>query len=182
MDTSAIASLSFLTMGVMTIIITILLLSKRWPVTAAMLMVVDFVLLAGMFGLLEAHFAAVAQIVVYAGAIMVVLLFVIMLLNLPPEELRYGRVSAFEWVLILGSIGVALLFGTTFGRQSIIASLAVSAQNAPQQLKPWFPLEENAKNVSSFMFTEYLWAFELTSFLILAAIVGVVVVAKKRKV
>ena len=76
------------------------MITRKWPVTAAMLLIVVMMLLAGMYGLLGAHFSAVAQIIVYAGAIMVVFVFVIMLLNLPPEELRYGRVTLGEIILI----------------------------------------------------------------------------------
>jgi NADH-quinone oxidoreductase subunit J len=76
-------------------------------------------------------------------------------------------------------IGVlaALFLGTTVGQGFLSGLLAI--EGIPLASTPHFPVAENVKNVSSLMFTEYLWAFEITSFLIIAAIVGAVVIAKK---
>jgi NADH-quinone oxidoreductase subunit J len=139
-------------------------------------------LIAGMFGMLGAHFSAVAQIIVYAGAIMVVFVFVIMLLNLPPEELRYGRITIFELIYIVLGFLIALFLGTKVGQGYLLSAL--NSQTLINSRPPYYPdsMNENVKNVSALMFTDYLWAFELISFLILVAIIGAIVIAKKAKV
>lgn len=175
-----ITQISFLIMGVMAVFLSALMITRKWPVTSAMLLIVVMMLIAGMYGLLGAHFSAVAQIIVYAGAIMVVFVFVIMLLNLPPEELRYGRITIGELLLTALGFIVALFLGTKVG-QGYLISNSNSLINARP---PYYPasMNENVKNVSALMFTDYLWAFELISFLILVAIVGAIVIAKKAKV
>jgi len=80
-------------LGIVALFLSIVIITRKWAVTAAMMLVVFMMLLAGMYGLLGAHFSAVSQIIVYAGAIMVVFVFVIMLLNLPPAEIRYGKIK-----------------------------------------------------------------------------------------
>ncbi len=172
---------SFVTLGLLAIIFSILLITRRRPVSAAMMLLVIFALLAGMYGLLDAHFAAVAQIIVYAGAIMVVFVFVIMLLNLPPEELRYGGVTLGEGLLSLLGIAFVVTLGTKIGKGALSSSMSLwDANRAPGATLPYFPEAENLKNVAALMFTDYLWAFELVSVLILAATIGAVVIAKKR--
>ncbi len=174
--------ISFLIMGILAVFLSALMITRKWPVTAAMLLIVVMMLLAGMYGLLGAHFSAVAQIIVYAGAIMVVFVFVIMLLNLPPEELRYGRVTLGEMFITALGFLVALFLGTKVGQGYLISGLnATTLMNARPAYYPE-AMNENVKNVSALMFTDYLWAFELISFLILVAIVGAIVIAKKAKV
>lgn len=178
-----ITQISFLIMGMLTVFLSILMITRKWPVTAAMLLIVVMMLIAGMYGLLGAHFSAVAQIIVYAGAIMVVFVFVIMLLNIPANEIRYGRITIGE--LIITAIGfiIALFLGTKVGQGYLIATLPNNALMTNIR-PPYYPdeMNENVKNVSALMFTDYLWAFELISFLILVAIIGAIVIAKKAKV
>lgn len=176
-----ITQISFFIMGILALFLSILIITRKWAVTAAMMLVVFMMLLAGMYGLLGAHFSAVSQIIVYAGAIMVVFVFVIMLLNLPPDEIRYGRLTLGEVILLgLGTL-TALVLGTAVGQHHLIAGLDKMLVHARV---PYYPLEmnESVKNVSALMFTDYLWAFELVSFLILSAILGAVVISKKAKV
>jgi len=174
--------ISFLIMGIMTVFLSIMMITRKWPVTASMILIIVMMLIAGMFGMLGAHFSAVAQIIVYAGAIMVVFVFVIMLLNLPPEELRYGRVTMFELIYIVLGFLIALFLGTKVGQGYLLSAL--NSQTLMNSRPPYYPdsMNENVKNVSALMFTDYFWAFELISFLILVAIVGAIVIAKKAKV
>lgn len=176
-----ITQISFFIMGILALFLSILIITRKWAVTAAMMLVVFMMLLAGMYGLLGAHFSAVSQIIVYAGAIMVVFVFVIMLLNLPPDEIRYGRLTLGEVILLGLGILTSLVLGTAVGQHHLIAGLDRMLVHARA---PYYPLEmnESVKNVSALMFTDYLWAFELVSFLILSAILGAVVISKKAKV
>lgn len=172
-------SLSFAILGCLATLGALFMVTRRLPVTAAIALIVVMMLLAGMYGVIGAHFAAAAQIIVYAGAIMVVFVFVIMLLNVPMNEIRYGRVTIFEWFFIVLGIVAAVFLGTTIGQGFLSAMIDVEGLTVG--LPPYFAAEESVRNVSSLMFTEYLWAFELTSFLIIASIVGAVVIAKKNK-
>lgn len=175
---------SFVVMGIAASILSASMITRRRPVSAAMILIAVMTLLAGMFGLLEAHFAAAAQIIVYAGAIMVVFVFVIMLLNLPPEELRYGGITLGEMILIGFGVVLAVALGTQVGQGLLtrgVESMGLAIGQTPEGARPlYFPASENVKNVASSMFVDYLWAFELVSFLILAAVIGSIVIAKKR--
>jgi NADH-quinone oxidoreductase subunit J len=177
-DLSAFSAVSFIILGVLAVLVAAFLVTRRFPVNAAVLLIVDFILLAAMYGLLDAHFAAVAQIVVYAGAIMIVFVFVIMLLNLPPEELRYGPVTIGEGVLLAIGLGAATLLGTKVGQGAVQAAVSHGAVAAKTVLH--FPEADNVRNVSALMFTEYVWAFELIGILLMIGLIGAVVIAKKR--
>ncbi len=174
-----ITQISFMIMGIFALFFSILMITRKQPVSAAMLLVVVMMMLAGMYGLLGAHFSAVSQLIVYAGAIMVVFVFVIMLLNLPPEEISYGRLTLGEIILTAVGLVVAFILGTKVGQGFLRASLDTLPLSHARP--PFYPAElnENVKNVSASLFTDYLWAFELISFLILASILGAVVIAKK---
>lgn len=140
----------------------------RNPVYAAMSLVAAFFLLAGLYLMLTAHLLAFLQVMVYAGAIMVLFLFVIMLLSLTDAELGVPRWTVMKW---LGAIGaVALLV--------VIAAAIRSAGRGPMQ-----PVAEDfgtVKAVGRLLFTQYLLPFEAASVLLLVAIVGAVVIAKQR--
>jgi len=173
--------ISFFICSTFTVILSIFMITRKQPVTAAMILVVVMMMLAGMFGLLNAQFSAVAQIIVYAGAIMVVFVFVIMLLNLPSKYLSYGRITFFELILILLGVLTTLFLATEAGK-GYLSKLFLQNDNLHATLAvPAFDKLENVKNVSALMFTDYLWPFELISFLIIVAIMGAIVVAKKEK-
>ncbi len=112
---------------------------------------------------------------------MVVFVFVIMLLNIPSNELSYGRLSLLEIIFIAAGVVVTFILGTKVGQGYLLASIETISKSHARV--PYYPLSmnENVKNVSALMFTDYLWAFELISFLILSSIIGAVVIAKKEK-
>jgi len=139
---------------------------SRNPVTSAMFLVVTIVALAGLFVLLHAFFLAAVQILVYAGAVMVLFLFVIMLLDLKEEERR--RIRAFGWVAGLVSVGsVALLLLGAIRQASPAAGLA------PPRI------EGTTEPLGRLLFTEYLLPFEILSVLLLVAMVGVILLSRK---
>ncbi len=142
--------------------------AARNPVNAAMSLVAAFFFLAGIYVLLVAHLVAFLQILVYAGAIMVVFLFVIMLLQLHDQDLQDARLKAMQWAGIVGAAGV-------------VAVVVQAIQSAG--VLNWKPVPESfgtVKAVGQLLFTQYLLPFEATSLLLLVAIVGAVVVAKQR--
>ena len=138
---------------------------SRNPVTSAMFLVLTIVSLAGLFVLLHAFFLAAVQVLVYAGAVMVLFLFVIMLLDLKAEERR--KIKTLGIVGGLVSVGAIL---SIFLSSLLHASLGAS--NSPA-------LEGGTVRLAKLLFMEYLLPFEIVSVLLLVAMVGVVLLSKK---
>lgn len=141
---------------------------SKSPVYAAMNLVAAFFFLAGIYVLLVAHLIAFMQILVYAGAVMVLFLFVIMLISLGDEHLVKERYRGVQLLGAAGAVGLVAILAWVF--------MDVS-QAANTQLAPGFG---TVRAVGKLLFTQYLLPFEATSLLLLAAIVGAVVVAKER--
>jgi NADH-quinone oxidoreductase subunit J len=145
------------------------LVSKN-PVYAAMNLVAAFFCMAGIYVLLTAHLIAFMQILVYAGAVMVLFLFVIMLLSLGDEHLEKERHRAIQLFGVLGAIGLAAVLGI---------AITQAGERIPDMATVGGTFG-TVKAVGSVLFTDYLLPFEATSLLLLVAIVGAVVVAKER--
>ena len=138
---------------------------SRNPVTSAMFLVLTIAGLAGLFVLLHAFFLAAVQVLVYAGAVIVLFLFVIMLLNLKEEERRKVRKPwMVAGVLCVGAI--LLLFAYS------LISVRVPGEAVPT-------LEGATLPLGRLLFTQYLLPFEIVSILLLVAMVGVVLLSKK---
>jgi NADH-quinone oxidoreductase subunit J len=168
-------SFFFYLFGLVAIAASIAFVTRKSPVAAAMWLVTTMFCLAALYVMMDAQFIGVMQVLVYAGAIMVVFLFVVMLLNLGhPSELSDIRGKGGR--LIAGVVGVALL--------AEILAVARSPLD-PRLLVPAIPASVNATggivgSVAGPLFRDYLLAFELTSVLLLVAILGAVVLGRKR--
>lgn len=138
---------------------------SRNPVTSAMFLVLTMVFLSGLFVLLHAFFLAAVQILVYAGAVMVLFLFVIMLLDLKAEE--KVRIKAFS--AGLGTAAVAGLF----------ALIVLSILNGSAAGQGLGQVEGKTFDLGKLLFTNYLLPFEIVSVLLLVAMVGVILLSKK---
>ena len=149
--------------GTATLVVTL-----RNPVYSAMSLLIMFFHVAGLFVLLNAEFIAAIQVLVYAGAILVLYLFVVMLLNLRREE-RYHQqylLGAFLGAVILTEL-VLVLFRTRF--QPAFGSYT------PEQIQTI----GNTEAVGKALFTTYLLPFEVASLVLLAAMIGAIVLAKR---
>ena len=135
------------------------------PVTSAMFLVLTIASLAGLFVLLHAFFLAAVQILVYAGAVMVLFLFVIMLLDLPAEERRKGKKAG----MVLGLIAVG----------AIVVMILRGLARSPLGSDPTPALEGSTIPLGRLLFTQYLLPFEIISVLLLVAMVGVILLSKK---
>ncbi len=144
------------------------ILSKN-PINSAMSLVGTFFFLAGIYVLLWAHTIAVLQVLVYAGAIMVLFLFVIMLLSLTEANLGIARVTASR---VAGGAAAVALLG--------VVAVALRRFPAPWQTLPDEQAFGTLAHVGKLLYTSYLLPFEVVSLLLLVAIVGAVVVAKSR--
>ncbi len=150
----------------------LLVISFKNPVSSALSLVLTLFSTAVLFVLLLAHFVAVIQILVYAGAIMILFLFTVMFLNLKPEALNFeSKNLPFKISVLL----VVLLFVGYFASLGFKKGLSLS--NISTSDMDGFGTVEG---VGTTLFTDYLLPFELTSVLILVAIIGVVAIAKKR--
>ena len=145
-----------------------MVLNLRNTVAAAMSLVVTMVSLAGIFVLLEAHLVAAIQIMVYGGAIVVLFLFVVMLLNLRADEFAPGR----QWLTKLAAGLIVLAVGAQLVR-------LVSRGDLPEpgELPPGFG---GYQMVGIALYTDYVLLVEMASLLLLAAIVGALILAKRR--
>jgi NADH-quinone oxidoreductase subunit J len=140
---------------------------SRNPVTSAMFLVLTIASLAGLFVLLHAFFLAAVQVLVYAGAVMVLFLFVIMLLDLKAEERE--KVKGLSLVAGLVAVGTILT----------IFLVSLLPQNSPLHHDQPPGLEGGTLDLGRLLFTDYLLPFEIVSVLLLVAMVGVVLLSKR---
>jgi NADH-quinone oxidoreductase subunit J len=139
---------------------------SRNPVTSAMFLVLTIGALAGLFVLLQAFFLAAVQVLVYAGAVMVLFLFVIMLLDLRAEERRRVKVAG----VVGGLISVGTILAIFLGALAQASPLTAAAEPV---------LQGGTRRLGQLLFQQYLLPFEIVSVLLLVAIVGVVLLSKK---
>ncbi len=159
----------------------LLFVTRRNPVAAALWLVNVMVCLAAMYVMMGAHFVGAVQVLIYAGAIMVVFLFVVMLLNLGHADVA-ADLRTMRWRLAAGAVGVVILAfllaslreplplgGDPAFRRSAAEVAAVTAAQPANAVAP----------IAESLFRDYLLAFEAASFVLLAAIVGSVALAKR---
>jgi NADH-quinone oxidoreductase subunit J len=169
----------FLIFGVIAVAGAINLLLQRHPINSALSLVAVMMSLAVLYWSLGAEFLAAAQVIVYSGAIMVLFVFVIMLLNAGEEERTTGSRMAY----VAGFPGAAALFcllsfvflseGKALGNSSLGQYLGAAVSNGA--------ISSNIQEISTELFTKLLLPFEVTSVLILVAILGAVVLARKEQ-
>jgi len=138
---------------------------SRNPVTSAMFLVLTIISMAGLFVLLHAFFLAAVQIIVYAGAVMVLFLFVIMLLDLKEEQRR--NIKLFGIVAGLVSVGTVV----------VIFLKSLNATNLNAHAAP--TTEGDTALLGKLLFSQYVLPFEVVSVLLLVAMVGVILLSKK---
>lgn len=163
----------FYVLGVVFIASAILTITRRNSVVSAMYLILNFLCLAGLYLTLNAQFIAIIQIIVYAGAIMVLFLFVIMLLNLGDERklaegisLRKVIGGGLALVLLMEIIYIIMSAGSGFPDKDLERAVSIGTIEA----------------IGKELFTTFLFPFEVTSLLLTAAIVGAVVLARRKEV
>jgi NADH-quinone oxidoreductase subunit J len=155
----------FYIFAALALICGIMVLVSRNPVNSAMFLVLTIASLAGLFVLLEAFFLAAVQVLVYAGAVMVLFLFVIMLLDLKAEERR--KIKFFGMVGGVIAVGTILaIFFKCLGATNLSATRASDFKAGTAEL-------------GKLLFSQYLLPFEVVSVLLLVAMVGVILLSKK---
>lgn len=178
----------FVISGVLSVLAALLVVTRRNPVYSAIYLVLFFVCVSLDFFILQAPFLAIVQVLVYGGAIMVLFLFVIMLLNLSQEQsdIRRGLPVVIGVLVGAGFVSALLtLSGTSVAGLAARLAPGVPA-GSPLDLLPGGQLQTAAAAsnvvgaVAEPMFRTYLVPFEITSVLLLAAAVGAVVLAKRK--
>jgi NADH-quinone oxidoreductase subunit J len=147
----------------------LMVITRRNPVHSALALIITLLALAGLYLMLYAPFVAGVQIILYAGGIMVLFLFVIMLVNLEraQKEEQFNKL----WLVgILAAVTLGGLFGGMF-----VKGQAIFPEHA---LK--LPEQSNTQQIALWLYGDYMFAFEIASLLLLVAIIGAVVMAKKR--
>ena len=166
---SAVTDVLFYVFAALTLLCAVLVVANpfsRNPVTSAMFLVLTIISMAGLFVLLHAFFLAAVQIIVYAGAVIVLFLFVIMLLDLKEEQRRKIK-----------------FFGIAGGLISVGAIVAISLKalktTNPGANLPAPQLEGGTNTLGQLLFKQYVLPFEVVSVLLLVAMVGVILLSKK---
>jgi NADH-quinone oxidoreductase subunit J len=168
-----VTSIFFLLFAAVAVFGALMVVLQRNPVSSALFLVLSFCSLAGLYVLLHAPFLAAVQVIVYAGAIMVLFLFVIMLLNLQKdvdEGLHRAARRLFGWLLgLVLAAQLYLLLRAPWG-------LGPQGQEPPEAVNQ----VGNTQVVGVRLFTDYLLPFEITSIVLLVAIVGAVVLSLRK--
>jgi NADH-quinone oxidoreductase subunit J len=161
--------LVFFVLAIMALLGAVSLILQKHPIHSALSLIVVMVALAGLYLLMGAEFVAAVQIIVYGGAIMVLFVFVIMLLNAGVEErTNFSKLATFGGIPLALALLVAIAAGIVTGQASV--------QAAPQAV-----LTAPTKQLAALLFQDFVYPFELTSFLILVAILGAIVLAQREK-
>jgi len=170
----------FIVIGGISLIASILVVFQRNPRTSALFLILAFLAMAGLYLMLGAEFIALVQVLVNAGAVMVLFLFVIMLLNQDQEKIewlkghRRQKFYGFVLVVLLAPlIGLGISTSLLYGNSQLGAQGTYSPQVAEKV--------SNTGAVASLLFTDYILPFEITSILLLVAIIGVVYLARRSK-
>ena len=154
------------------IVSALMVITRRNPVHSAISLVFTLLSVAGLYLMLYAPFVAGVQIILYAGGIMVLFLFVIMLVNIgrAEKEKQFNK----QWIVsLLAAVVTGLLFVWILTKSPLLRQIA---QKAPMQLSE----ASNTQDVGNLLYGQYMLSFEIASLLLLVAIVGAVVMAKKR--
>ncbi len=168
-------SLLFLIMGLITIVCALCVVFQKNPIYSAIFLIQTMVSLAVLYVLLHAQFIAAIQIMIYAGAIMVLFIFVIMLLNLSKEDVEGERDPLLlqkSSAIILGFVLVVMI-GVVTLKTVFLGTKDVYTPESISQIG-------NTQLVGKLLFTKFLFPFEIASILLFAAIIGAIILAKKQ--
>ena len=156
----------FILFGAIAVCGAIMVVTRKHPMASALYLILTLFAVAALFVLRQAHFLAAVQVIVYAGAVVVLFVFVIMLINVPEDRLPVERATTTR---VLGVLAAGFF----------ILETAVLARRSSM---PTGPAAEvgTVETVGRALFTDYLLAFEITSVLLLAAVIGAIALAKRK--
>lgn len=168
------AAIAFYVLSAITIASALAVISVRNPVHAVLFLILAFFNAAGLFVLLGAEFLAMLLVVVYVGAVAVLFLFVVMMLDVDFAELRQGFLSYLPAGLIVA--------GVLFAELALVASAATSADGAPIALAPASQVGvTNAESIGRVLYTDYLLVFQLAGLILFVAMIGAIVLTLRHR-
>lgn len=178
MDVISFKGIVFIAAALVAVAASVLMATRKNPIHSALWMIVTFFAMAVIYLLLNAQFIAVAQVMVYAGAIMMLILFVIMLVQMEKGEtgglIKTRRskkakiLAALITVILFGEMLLGVLFYNMTGQRGDYPAALVDAVG-------------NVRTIGVLLYGQYLFPFEIASILLLVGIVGAVVIAKRKK-
>ncbi|HWQ00019.1 MAG TPA: NADH-quinone oxidoreductase subunit J [Vicinamibacterales bacterium] len=170
-------AIAFYTLAAFILGFAVLVVTARDTVHSIIFLILNFLFVAALYVLLRAEFLAVIQVLVYAGGIVVLYLFVVMLVNLkrPPEVHADPRRRARTGLLLAGAVLAELAAILVYGA---IREPAAAGAAAPQAMAAP-PLAGNTERLGWLLYTDYLVPFEVASMLLLVAMVGAIILAKR---
>jgi NADH-quinone oxidoreductase subunit J len=163
--------ITFIVLAPLSVVAALGMVLNRNPVYSALLLVVNFFCLAGFYVLLEAQFVAAVQVIVYAGAIMVLFLFVLMLLGVESQESVRETIRGQRPAAVLLTLGLVV---------AIVAALAAGVFDAAPASLAAANEGGNVQAVGRLLFTRYTFAFETAGVLLVVAAVGALVLGKRQ--
>jgi NADH-quinone oxidoreductase subunit J len=156
----------FILFGAIAVCGAILVVTRKHPMASALYLILTLFAVAALFVLRQAHFLAAVQVIVYAGAVVVLFVFVIMLINVPEDRMPVERATTTR---VLGVLAAGFF----------ILESAVLARRFSMPIGPAAEVG-TVEAVGRALFTDYLLAFEITSVLLLAAVIGAIALAKRK--
>jgi NADH-quinone oxidoreductase subunit J len=156
----------FILFGAIAVCGAIMVVTRKSPMASALYLILTLFAVAALFVLRQAHFLAAVQVIVYAGAVVVLFVFVIMLINVPEDRLPVERATTTR---VLGVLAAGFF----------ILESAVVARRSSMPIGPAAEVG-TVETLGRALFTDYLLAFEITSVLLLAAVIGAIAVAKRK--
>jgi len=156
----------FILFGAIAVGGSIMVVTRKHPMASALYLILTLFAVAALFALRQAHFLAAIQVIVYAGAVVVLFIFVIMLVNVPENKLPVERVTGMRLLGIVAA-GLLILESAVLARRYAMPAGSTADAGSVQA-------------VGRALFTDYLLAFEITSVLLLAAVIGAISLAKKK--
>ncbi len=168
------AAIAFYVLAVVTVISAFAVIAARNPVHSVLFLILTFLNAAGLFVLMGAEFLAMLLVVVYVGAVAVLFLFVVMMLDVDFAELKQGFLS---YMPIGAIIALAL-----FGELGLVASASMSADGAPITLAPTEAGGvTNAEAIGRVLYTDYLLVFQMAGLVLFVAMVGAIVLTLRHR-
>ncbi len=156
----------FIVFGAISVGGAIMVVTRRHPMASALYLILTLFAVAALFVLRQAHFLAAIQVIVYAGAVVVLFIFVIMLINVPENRLPVERLAGLRFLGVF-AVGLLILESAVVSRRFVLPGTPAADSGSIEA-------------VGRALFTDYLLAFELTSVLLLAAVVGAIALAKRK--
>ena len=169
-----VAAIAFYALAIIAIASAFAVIAARNPVHSVLFLILTFFNAAGLFVLLGAEFLAMLLVVVYVGAVAVLFLFVVMMLDVDFAELKQGFLN----YLPVGLIVAGLLFAEIF----LVAGAATGGGGAPIALSPEAPAEiTNAQAIGQVLYTDYLLLFQMAGLILLVAMIGAIVLTLRHR-